>query len=64
MNINIHILYLIVSVFVGFYFIYINAPKPKYIIKYPNNDNIDNTIYVDDNGVCYKYTINEEKCPI
>ena len=62
MNINIHILYLLITVFLGIFLIYVNAPKPKYIVKNPTIDNIDDTIYIDDNNVCYKYVIKEEEC--
>jgi len=56
MNINIHVFYLLASLFVGIFLVYIYAPKPKYIVKFSSN--IKNSI---NNDICYTYT--EEECP-
>ena len=54
-----------ISLFFGFLMVYITAPEPKIVFKHPNPDNIDRNIYNDneDEGVCYKYEVDEVKCP-
>ncbi|AYV80115.1 MAG: hypothetical protein Gaeavirus10_11 [Gaeavirus sp.] len=43
---------LLISVIIGIASIYIFAPKPQVILKYPKDDN---NVYIDNNNVCYKY---------
>ena len=43
---------LLISIIIGIGIIYILAPKPEIILKYPNEQNI----YIDENNVCYKYS--------
>ena len=47
--------YLILALFIGFMVMYSFAPVPKKIKKYPNLENSNSSIYIDDNDVCYKY---------
>jgi hypothetical protein len=42
---------LLISIIIGVGMIYVFAPKPKIILKMPNEKNI----YIDTNNVCYKY---------
>ena len=49
MHIRIEIL--LISIIIGVGIIYILAPSPEILLKYPNNTNI----YIDTNNVCYKY---------
>ncbi len=53
---------IMIGLFLGFITTYLFLPAPQVIIKYPNNKNIQNTTYIDENGVCYKYRSNEFKC--
>jgi len=55
-------IYIFLGLFIGLYFVYITAPQPKVIIKYPTPDNAGQTTYVDDANVCYKYISKERKC--
>lgn len=48
---------------IGIFFTYILTPPPRIVIKYPNPHNIDDTTYVDDAGVCYKYKMKSVSCP-
>ncbi len=48
-------LYFTIALFIGFFIIYITAPPPKVIIKYPNIKNPGKNLYTDDSNVCYKY---------
>lgn len=61
---RVEIFYLIVGLAIGFFVIYTTSPPPKVILKKPTLANIKNTVYVDDNGECYKYQANEIKCPL
>ncbi len=36
--------------------------KIKEIIRYPNPENVNNTIYRDKNGVCFKFKSEEVSC--
>jgi len=49
MEINIELL--IIFIIIGIGIIYVFAPKPKILIKYPNEKNV----FIDNNNVCYKY---------
>lgn len=60
--IKIDIFYILLGIILGFTIIYIITPSPKIIIKYPTVDNINSTVYVDDNGMCYKYYAKEIPC--
>ena len=51
-----------ISLFVGFLIAYSIMPQPKIIIKYPTPDNAGKVVYMDNKGVCYKYTSKEVKC--
>ena len=58
------LLYFIIALFIGFLIIYVIAPPPKIVIKYPNLNNVGKHVYVDDNNVCYKYKKVNVSCPI
>lgn len=62
--IKVDFFFILLGLFIGFLIVYITSPKPKVIIKYPTIDNIQNTTYVDENGICYKYYAKEVPCPI
>jgi hypothetical protein len=55
-------LYLLISLFIGFFIIYTLSPEPKIVIKTPNKDNVNNTLFIDDNNVCYRYTVKPINC--
>jgi hypothetical protein len=60
--IKIDIFYFFISLFIGFFIVYITAPKPIVIVKYPTVKNAGKILYEDDNGVCYKYKALEVNC--
>jgi len=47
---------------IGMFFVYINTPKPKVVIKYPNPDNINNIVYKDEAENCYMYKADKVEC--
>ena len=51
-----------ISLFVGLFFVYITAPKPNIIFKYPTLNNIHDTTYIDENNKCYKYVPKVVSC--
>lgn len=57
---NLDIMYLIVSLFLGMFAVYILTPEPYVVMKYPDYDT--NTLYIDENKVCYKYYPKRVKC--
>jgi len=56
-------LYFLIALCVGLLYTYISAPIPKIVIKYPTPFNAGKITYADQNGVCYKYSIQEVQCP-
>ena len=60
--IKIDIFYFFISLFIGFFLVYVTSPKPKVIVKYPTVKNAGKILYEDDNGVCYKYKAIEVDC--
>ena len=59
---RISIFYILVGLFIGFFIIYVTAPAPEVILKYPTIENIHNTTYIDENNQCYKYFAKEIPC--
>ena len=41
--------------FIGLFLVYITAPTPNIIFKYPTLNNINDTTYIDENNKCYRY---------
>lgn len=36
--------------------------KPRIIVKYPHPSTVNNMVYRDPNGICYKYNTKEVNC--
>ncbi len=51
----------ILSLFIGLFFVYISAPKPNLIVRYPNVKDDENTIFRENNK-CFKYIPKSTKC--
>jgi len=52
----------IIAFGIGILYVYLSAPKPKIIIKYPTPYNVNKVIYKNENDICYKYIAEEIKC--
>ena len=52
-----------IALFVGFLMVYITAPEPRIVFKHPSPDNVLNNVYNEDEDTCYKYEVDEVKCP-
>jgi len=59
---NLDVFYFVLSMFLGFFVVYMITPVPKLVIKYPNIKNPDDTLYMDDNNVCYRYKKEKVDC--
>jgi len=59
---NFNFLAFIIAFAIGMLFVYLSAPKPRIIIKYPTPYNADKIVYKNENDICYKYKVNEIKC--
>jgi hypothetical protein len=55
-------IYFIVSLAISFLVLYIVAPMPQIIVKHPHPSQLKSDLYMDDNGVCYRYKRVEVKC--
>ena len=55
--------YFMISLWIGFFFVYILTPTPDIILKYPTPENSGKIIYKDKADVCYKYEAKEVTCP-
>ena len=47
--------YFIFAMFITIFILYITAPKPEIVVKYPDIAEKVSGVYVDDKGVCYRY---------
>lgn len=54
--------YFLGSFFIGLFFVYIFAPEPEIIYRYPTPDNSGKVIYKDSNDICYTYKAEQVKC--
>ena len=55
-------IYFILTLLISFLVLYLFAPDPKIIIKYPNMNSDVSDMYVDDNNVCYQYHKTKVNC--
>ena len=53
----------ILSLGIGFFFVYISLPSIDVIYVYPNPDNIDKLLYKDKSGICQRFSARKVKCP-
>ena len=56
--------YFLLSMFITFAILYVFAPEPKVILKYPNLKDDVSHMSVDDNNICYRYHKSEINCPM
>ena len=50
------------GIIAGIFLICTMRLKAKEVIRYPNPENVDTTIYRDKNGVCFKFKSEEVSC--
>jgi hypothetical protein len=61
-DISIIPIYFFLALSITFMVLYIITPLPKVIVKHPDPKNLKSDLYIDDNGVCYRYKRKEIKC--
>jgi hypothetical protein len=47
---------------IGIFWVYVLKPAPVVVVKYPNLDNVETTVYRDRNGTCFKYEVEQVDC--
>ena len=52
-----------IAIFFGLMMCYVMTPTPKIVFKHPTPENVDDVIYQDGSDNCYKYQVDEVKCP-
>ena len=52
---------LFIGLFIGFLIVYLFSDNDV-VLKYPSKTNPDKNLYIDDNGVCYRYKKEKIKC--
>lgn len=57
-------IYLIISMFVTLFVLYMMYPEPKVVYIKPNPHEDVSKIYKDDNNVCYRYHRKETSCAL
>jgi hypothetical protein len=52
----------LIGLAVGLFIVYILKPSAVVVVRYPNLDNADKTVYRDRNGTCFKYDVKQVNC--
>ncbi len=56
--------YFFVSFAIGLLFVYVSAPAPEVVVKFPSPYNAGKVTYKDKSDTCYKYKADKVLCPI
>lgn len=48
---------------IGILFVYIKAPAPRIIVRYPTPYNAQKTVYKDSADTCFVFNANKTECP-
>jgi hypothetical protein len=59
---RIRIIPLFLGILIGVFIVFFVKQEKEIVYKYPTPDNVNNTIYKDKNGVCYKYSAKSVDC--
>jgi len=52
----------IAGIVVGLLVVFYYKPPPLIVHEYPHPDNVEQRVYRDNNGVCYRYKSSEADC--
>jgi hypothetical protein len=61
-NLTVIPIYFIIALASSFLILYMIAPMPKIVVKHPDPSQVKSDLYMDDNGVCYRYKRVQVKC--
>jgi hypothetical protein len=53
----------LIALAVGIFFTYIIKEPPRVVFRHPTPQNIETTVFRNQNGTCYKYKIEGLPCP-
>ena len=53
----------ILSLAIGFFFVYVFIPSKRKIYVYPTPDNVDTIQYKDETGTCFEFKDKKVGCP-
>ena len=53
-----------VSLSIGFFAIYVMAPPPQVVVKFPSPQNAGKIVYKDTADTCYVYKADAVECPM
>jgi hypothetical protein len=53
----------IISLAIGFFFVYVFNPSKRKIYVYPTPDNVDTIQYKDETGTCFEFKDEKTGCP-
>ena len=53
-----------ISLAVGFFAIYIMAPAPQVVVKFPSPHNAGKIVYRDEANTCFVYKADAVECPV
>lgn len=56
------LLFFTIGATIGIFLMYFFSSKPKIVVKHPLVDENNQTVFKDDDGVCYKYGKKEVSC--
>jgi hypothetical protein len=56
-------LWFFVSLAVGFLAVYVMAPKPQIVVKFPSPQNAGKIVYKDNSNTCFVYKADSVSCP-
>lgn len=61
---RLNILSFLIAFLLGLFYVYIDSPKQRVVIKYPTPYNTNKLIYKGLNDDCYKFKAKEVKCTL
>lgn len=62
--IPLNLYYFFGSFIIGMFFVYILAPQPQVIMKFPTPYNAGKVMYKDKNDTCYMFKAEKDECPL
>lgn len=61
---NLNFKYFIMAFAFGILIVYVTAPPPLIVVKFPSPVNADKLVYRASNDECYKFQAEKKECPL